>query len=30
MARYDKLRGFNYDLTETLYCVTAEQLEMPV
>ena len=30
MARYDKVRGFNYDLTDTLYCVTAEQLQMPV
>ena len=30
LARFGKVRGFNYNLTETCYCVTRDQLDMPV
>ncbi len=30
LARFDKVRGFAYDLTETLYCVTASALALPL
>ena len=29
LARFQKVRGFSYEFTETMYCVTRDQLEMP-
>ncbi len=29
LARFDRVRGFQFNLTEQVYCVTGDQLEMP-
>ena len=30
LARFERVRGFSYEFTETMYCVTAQALDMPV
>ena len=30
LSRFSKVRGFSYEFTETMYCITRDALEMPV